>query len=289
MAGIRSHSHRSFRVVICPLISAFCCLSGLQANWMFDGKTGLLHDSNVSRSNRSADVLDDQAWKTTLAAGYGWQLTDDLRLSLFGEAESHVWFNYEALNSISPGVSGNLRYRFALGATAPWIRSETKLSYMEFREDRRSGLSFRQGLRAGKNFTERISADVSYLFEHFSAEDVIFDQTGHSGSVQLGFSVTSSMQISAGYTFRYGDVISHGIPPRPDIVSIASAFGPVTTFGTPYTAYRFDASTHVLSVAASQGLNNFAAIQLAYEWHYTTRAHLSYINHIVEARVAVSF
>jgi hypothetical protein len=277
------------RVVVSFLSLLFILAEPLRANWMFDGKSGLLYDSNVSRSNRSSDVLDDQAWKTSLAAGYGWQLIDNLRASLSGELESHIWGNYSALDVVSPGIEANLRYRFGLGANSLWMRSETKSSYDEFRENRRSGWSLRQGLRIGKNITDRLSLDGSYLFENFSAKDFIFDQAAHSGSANINFSVTSSLQVSGGYIFRYGDVISHGVPPRPDIVSIASAFGPVTTFGTPYTAYRFEATTHVLSVAASQSLNNFAAVQLAYEWHHTSRDQLSYINHIVEARVVVSF
>jgi hypothetical protein len=277
------------RVVLSFLSLSFILAEPLRANWMFDGKSGVLYDSNVSRSNRSSDVLDDQAWKTSLAAGYGWQLIDNLRVSLSGELESHIWGNYSALDVVSPSIDANLRYRFGLGANAPWIRSETRSSYSEFRENRRSGWSFHQGLRIGKNITERLSLDGSYLFENFSAQDFIFNQTAHSGSANVNFSVTSSFQVSGGYTFRYGDVISHGVPPRPDIASIASAFGPVTTFGTPYVAYRFEASTHVLAMAASQSLNNFAAVQLAYEWQYTSRDQLSYINHVIEARVAVSF
>ena len=280
---------RRARLIWCLVILPLAWPASVSANWMFDGKSGFLYDSNISRSNRSPDVLDDLAWKTTATAGYGWQLTDDLRLSLLGELESHVWFTYEDLSNFSPSLSGNLRYRFGLGANAPWIRSETKLSYTEVREDRRSGMGFRQGLRIGKNFTERLSADIAYLFDYFGADDVIFDQTGHSGSAHLNFSLTSSTQLSAGYSFRHGDVISHGVPPRPDIVSLASAFGPVTTFNTPYTAYRFDASTHALAAAASHSLNSFAAIQVGYEWQHTERDHLTYINHIVEARFAISF
>ena len=73
------------------MLVALVNAASAQRDWIFDVRTGVLYDSNVSRSNRSADVLDDAAWRSVIAAGQGFQLTDDLRLGVFGELESHVW------------------------------------------------------------------------------------------------------------------------------------------------------------------------------------------------------
>ncbi len=97
------------------------------------------------------------------------------------------------------------------------------------------------------------------------------------------------MQIAAGYTYRYGDVNSYAVPPRPDIVRIAEVLGPINTFDTPYIAYRFPASTHSGSVAISQSLNRFAALQASYEWQFTSHNFLHYTNHVAELAVALSF
>ena len=255
----------------------------------FDIRSGVLYDSNVSRSNRSEDVLDDAAWRSVIAAGQGFQLTDDLRLGVFGELESHVWGTYDGLSNLRPGLAPNLRYRFGLGKNAPWVRLEPKLAYADFAEARRSGWDFRPGVRAGFRVAERFTLEAAYLYEHFAARDIIFDQQAHSASFRGTLEVTSSMQIAVGYAYRYGDVNSYAVPPRPDIVRIADAFGPINTFDTPYVAYRFSASTHSSSVAISQSLGSVAALQASYQWQHTSHNSLRYTNHVAELAIALSF
>ncbi|MDQ3120081.1 MAG: hypothetical protein M3Q89_11030 [Verrucomicrobiota bacterium] len=260
-----------------------------RGNWVFDLRSGGLYDSNVSRSNRSEDVLDDAAWRTVITAGQGIQLTDDVRLGVFAEVESHVWATYDGLNNLRPGLGANLRYRFGLGKNAPWIRAETKASYADFAEARRSGWEVRPGIRGGLRLTERFALEAAYEYEHFAARDVRFDQEAHAASLRGTLAITSSMQIAVGYKFRHGDVNSYAVPPRPDIVKISKDFGPIDTFDTPYIAYRLAASTHSSSVAISQALGNFAALQLSYEWQHTARESLRYTNHLAELAVALSF
>lgn len=264
-------------------------LAPVRANWIFDLRTGVLYDSNLSRSNRAADRLDDAAWHSSLSVGRGFQLSDDLRASVFGEWESHVWGTYEGLNNVRPGLAANLRQRFGLGKNAPWVRLETKLAYADFAEGRRSGWDFQPGLRAGVNVAERFALEAGYLYSLFAARDVIFDGAAHRASVRGKFELSSSTQIAVGYTYRDGDVNSHAVPPRPDIVAIAKAFGPVDTFDTPYVAYRFEAVTHSVSLDLSHALNGVAALQASYEWQHTRRDSLQYTNHVAELAVALSF
>jgi hypothetical protein len=272
-------------LVLAVLVSA----ASAQRDWIVDARSGVLYDSNVSRSNRSADVLDDAAWKSLIAAGQGFQLTDDLRLGIFGELESHVWATYSGLNSVSPGVAPNLRYRFGLGKNAPWVRLETKVAYFGSSEARRSGWEIPSALRAGISLSERLSLEAAYRYRHFDARDVRFDQDSHSGSVRGRLEIASSTQVALGYTYRHGDVNSHAVPPRPDIVAIARAFGPVDTFDTPYVAYRFAATTHSTSIAINHALNSFAAVQATYEWQRTTHEALQYTNHVAELGIALTF
>jgi hypothetical protein len=261
----------------------------VRGDWIFDIRSGGLYDSNVSRSDRSEDVLDDAAWRSTIAAGQGFQLTDDLRLGVSGEVESHVWGTYDGLNNLRPGLVANLRYRFGLGKSAPWVRLETNVAYADFAESRRSGWDFRPRLRAGVRPADRFTLEAAYAFGHFAARDVIFDQESHSGSLRGTFEITSSMQVAVGYTYRYGDVNSYAVPPRPDIARIAKVLGPINTFDTPYIAYRFSATTHISSVAISQSLSSFAALQASYEWQNTRKDFLQYTNHVAELAVALSF
>jgi hypothetical protein len=107
----------------------------------------------------------------------------------------------------------------------------------------------------------------------------------------LSFDVTSSLQISLGYAYRYGDVVSYAVPPRPDILRLASEEQIVTTFGTDplYTAYRLQASTHSVSVSARYFVAKYLSVLVSYEYAATSHDPLEYENHLIEAKVAFAY
>ena len=144
-------------------------------------------------------------------------------------------------------------------------------------------------MRGGVNLSERIRLEAAYAYEHYDARDVVWESDAHRVSLHGKFEITSSLQMTLGYTYRHGDVTSAAIPPRPDIVAIADVREPINTFDETYMAYRFPASTHIGSIAISQTLTSNIAIQASYEYQYTTHDPLHYINHLVEAAIAVSF
>lgn len=290
MKTIPDHAGAALRHFLLPLF-VFACLQPLRAgqNWTFDFRNGILYDSNVSRSDRSSDVEQDEAWHAVLSAGQGFQLNDDLRLSVLGEVQSEVWRTYGGLSNVEPALAANLRYRFGLGKNAPWIRFDAKLSYADFEEARRSGWDIVPALRAGLSLSDRFRLEAAYSFERFAARDAVFEQDSHRVSLHGKIGLTSSMQMVIGYTYRHGDVTSAAIPPRPDVVKIAEVREPIDTFDEEYVAYRFEASTHTASIALSQALTNFAAIRASYEWQYTTHDPLHYINHVSEVAIAFSF
>jgi len=257
--------------------------------WIFDLRTGVLYDSNVSHSDRDSDRKEDFAWRSVLSAGQGFQLTDDLRLAVSGKLEGQWWASYEGLSNVRPGVDANLRSRFGLGKDAPWIRLGTRLAYGGFVEARRSGFDARPTLSAGFSATERLRFDAAYEYQRFDARDEVFELEAHSVSAHATFAITSSLEAVAGYTYRDGDVTASAVPPRPDIVAIADVRIPIDTFDEPLMAYRFAASSHVASVGINQAISTSAAIQATYEFQHTSHESLTYTNHIAEVSLAFSF
>jgi hypothetical protein len=63
-------------IVLLTLLSSFA-----RAEWRFEGQTGVAYNSNLSNSDRSADVRDDWAWNSDISAGRALQITRDLRLN----------------------------------------------------------------------------------------------------------------------------------------------------------------------------------------------------------------
>src|SRR5437870_1072890 len=208
-------------------------LSSTRADWRFDAETGAFYDSNLSRSDRAADEKDDWAWKSDVRAGYGFQLSRDLRLNLAADVEGQLWDRFDAFDEIAAGASAGLRYRFGLGRQAPWILVEDRLAYDRFRESTRSGWDERLRVRGACVITERVSIEAAYNFENFATPDRFFDIQENSVGARVIVDLTSSLQIALDYRFRDGDVISYALPPRPDILLLTSERRPVTTFGTP--------------------------------------------------------
>ncbi len=273
---------------LCFFLAQFRTATARQ-DWIFDIRTGVLYDSNVSNSDRSADVEKDYAWTAMLSAGQGFQLNDDLRLSVFGEMESQVWMTYGGLSNIEPSLTSNLRYRFGLGKNAPWVRLEAKVGYADFNESRRSGWDIEPGVRVGVSLCERVRLEAAYAYEVYDARDVVFESNAHRLSLWGKVEITTSLQVTVGYTYRNGDVTSSALPPRPDIVAISDVREPINTFDETYVAYRFPATTHIGSIAISQALTNSVALQASYEYQYTTHDSLHYVNHVAELAIAVTF
>src|SRR2546429_3106930 len=116
-------------IVLLILFSSFA-----RAEWRFEGETGVVYNSNLSNSDRSADVRDDWAWRSDISAANGLQLTRDLRLNFGADMRGEVWDRFDAFNTIGPGASAGLRYRFGLGRQAPWVLLEDRFGYDRFHD-----------------------------------------------------------------------------------------------------------------------------------------------------------
>jgi hypothetical protein len=159
-----------------------------------------------------------------------------------------------------------------------------------FRENQRSGLNNEFRLGGGIGITNRISVEAEYLLEHFAARDGFFDETGHNAIVRLVIDVTSSLQVALSYGYRYGDVISSAIPPRPDILLLTSETKTINSFDEPFVAYYLpESSTQTISVSAGYSLNNSMSIQVGYEYLHTCHDPLEYENHVVEAKFVLAY
>jgi hypothetical protein len=260
------------------------------AEWRFEAETGAVYDSNLSNSDRAADVRDDWAWKSDISAGNALQLTRDLRLNLGADVRGEVWDRFGAFNTIGAGVSTGLRYRFGLGRQAPWVLLEDRFGYDRFQDTAQSGNDNVVNLRGGIALSDRIALEGGYAFESFIAPDDFYDRQVHRGKVRMFFDVTSSLQVSVGYTYLEGDVISYAVPPRPDIAPFAIEREDEDEFGLPLrTAYKFRARTHAFSVSIAYQVTKYGSLQLGYEYAVITRDPVQYEKHLVEAKIAVAY
>ena len=272
-------------IVLLIVFSSFA-----RAEWRFEAETGAFYDSNLSNSDRSADVRDDWAWKSQISAGNSLQLTRDLRMNLGADLRGEVWDRFGAFNTIGPGASAGLRYRFGLGRQAPWVLVENRFGYDRFQDTAQSGNDNMFNLQAGIALSDRIALEGGYAFESFVAPDDFYDRQVHSANVRMVFDVTSSLQVTVGYTYHEGDVISYAVPPRPDIAPFSIEREDEDEFGQPLrTAYKLLGRTNAVSFSVAYQLMKYASVQLGYEYAITTHDPLQYENHLVQANVAFAY
>jgi hypothetical protein len=266
-------------------------LSSVRAEWRLDAQTGFFYNSNLSNSDRASDVQSDWSWQTDLRAGRDLQLTRDLRLMLGLDVGGDVGSEYSAFSNISPGGSVGLRYRFGLGRQAPWIMVEEKLHYAAFDENVRNGWDEVVRLRGGLALSDRVALEVAYSFRNFAARDNFFDEQSNSVSGRLVVDLNSSWQVSLGYSYRDGTVISYAVPPRPDILQLTTDRRVVTTFGDDplYTGYRLNGQTNALSISTAYAVTKYLSVGIGYEYASTWHDPLRYENHLVQARVAFAY
>jgi hypothetical protein len=262
----------------------------VEAEWGFNAETGIVYDSNLSNSDRSADVRDDWGWRSDVSVNNGLQLTRDLRLNLGADVRGDVWDRFDAFNTVGVGGTASLRYRFGLGRQAPWVLLEDRFGYDRFHDTSQSGNDNEVNLRGGVALNERIALEGGYAFESFIAPDDFYDRQLHHADARMIFDVTSSLQLALGYAYREGDVISYAVPPRPDIARFAIKRENEDEFGQPLrTAYKFLGRTHALSFSAAYQLTKRASVQLEYEYSITMHDPLEYEKHLVEFKIAVAY
>jgi hypothetical protein len=266
-------------------------LGPARADWRFEAETGALYNSNLSNSDKDADIRDDWATQTLVRASDGFQLARNLRLNLGLEVRGEAWARYDGFNNVDPGGMLSLRYRFGLGRLVPWVAVEDLLAYSFFNEYQRNGFENRFSVRGGFGITDRLSIEAEYVFDDFAAQkEAFWSLSGHTGSIRLAFDATPSLQLSLGYSYRNGEVISYALPPRPDLVFFADERDVVPSFGNPaFTAYRVRGSTHALSASASYTVSKYISVRVTYEFRDSTHNSLEYLNHLFEAKIGFAY
>lgn len=258
-------------------------------DWIRDFRGEVSYDDNLSNSNRGADQRDDFALEGHARFGRFGELTDDLRLTVTADLDARTFVHYEDFNSVTVGSTMSLRYRFGLGAMAPFVRVEGSGGYADFKQTLQSGGRFRAGIAIGKRLTERLALDASYFFEDIGGHIRLFERRSHTFALAAAFDLTERTQVTAVYELREGEVISYAVPPRPDIVALANDRREVDTFGRPYVAYNLDATTHTLAFGVSQALTESVSVSARYEWQATNRSQISYFGNVVRVSIHAEF
>jgi hypothetical protein len=253
--------------------------------WFGDVDAGTVYEDNLSRAAKAADQESDLAFASTLSVGHVFALTGSTAARASLDIGGSAYTEFGKLNNLASGFTLSLRHKLGLGPFVPWMRVFASGAYLNYADDFLDSALWSGGLEVGKRVHERIDLKAGYLYEVRDANNGVYDQAGHTLSLQGSFLLTPATELTLGYWTRWGDFTVHralGPPPaRPVRV--------VDTFDRPLFAFRVDATTFAGSVKLSHALTDHASLSLAYEYEYAVGPRVDYPNNVVRAGLSLSY
>jgi hypothetical protein len=246
-------------------------------------------NSNATNANRSSDRIGALLTTADLVAGdrFGIGRNDALHVSAHVGAD--WWPRFGGLFQSGIGGRAEWRHKFGLGAMVPVLSAELAVDVVSARERDRRGTASGVTLGLTKRFDDAMRATLTHELAEHAARGAAFDRRGAETALEVDRDMSDVLALSFRASYRDGDVLSHGTPPRPDLVALAPNRTPVTTFGPTMVAYSIESRSIALRLALTRSLGQSSAVTLGYEWRDTRRTPLVYVNHLVTLALVHQF
>lgn len=246
-------------------------------------------NDNITNANRSTDQID--ALSTGLDAGAATRigLASNDALLLSGHLASDWTPRFDDLREHGLGGRAEWEHKFGLGPLVPTIGIELAVDAIVAADRDREGIATAGRVTLRKRFDDLWRATVSQDFGRRGARSPIFDQQSRETSVAVARSVGDLWHVTVRASYRDGDVVSYGTPPRPDLVSLAPNRTSTTTFGRAMVAYSIDASSIAADVTAARAIGNNSSLSIGCTHRETRRSPLVYVNNLVSVSIGHRF
>lgn len=176
----------------------------------FTADSALTLDSNISRSQRSKDIVDDVGLEVGLAVAHSLRLNDKSGLVLRAGAEITEQFHHTDLSQLK--LDGSVRYRIqpVVGFTNPWVELMLEGARLQYRNsDIRDGWVWATGATVGKYFTDRIRMTAGWNYEVRRADDGrVFDWHHNTIALTADYRFTQKGTLYASAARIDGDQVS---------------------------------------------------------------------------------
>lgn len=256
--------------------------------WIADAEVGLLNYSNINRSAFDSDKRDDSAFIPAISLGRYNQLTDSTRLRATADFEAGLYNKFELLNYSKAGAALAVRQKLGFGSDASWLRPHFSVEYMDVGEDIRDSLLYEAGVHIGKQLMPRLDGQIGYIYTLRDGKNDVFDQKGHTLSLEMGYMLIDRLLLTAGYFYRYGDFDSAYSPYNYTQTCDAQAI--TKAFTDYFYTYRLAGRTNTIAVAASYSLlNGHGSLNIGYQRDDGKANALDYVDDIVRASFIYSY
>ena len=247
-------------------VAAFPLAAGAQ--WRLEADGHRVYDDNLSRAQRSEDILDDSAWTGRVALARRLALGDwDASVHVEGRAERYDEFS--GLDRLALGLGGSARRKLGLGLTAPWLGLSASVLRDRYDQEVRDGTRLALAATLGKRFSERLELSAGAGYDRREQRKDLattpvsgkpFSLQGRSLSLNGNYAFTDRLLLLASAARRQGDVVS-STRRNFQIFTESSAIADDPAFGPDFIAYRLSgARTHSYSLGLSWELWRRATI-----------------------------
>jgi len=270
------------------------------AGWLDEVGLELRFDDNLTRAQLDRDIKSDTAAVVSAAAGTGYQLTDNGRLSLTLTLSGSAYRRYEGLNNLNAGLELAYRWKFGLGPYVPELRLSGSATRLDYQDAPRDGWLYLGEIAIAKRLSDRSGIRIAYQVERRESDMVadrlrptiaadVFDLTSHNLIFGGDYSLNPEYVLAAAYTIRDGDIVSTTLRNR-QVFLASSAIAADPVFGPGRFAYKMKALTRGLSLSVSRVIGEQGSFTVGYE-HLDSRAEggIDYEANLVRATYLYQF
>lgn len=264
-----------------------CC--ALAGTWSESADVAVAWQSNASNATTNADAVGalqfvvNMATRSRTSLNAADAIAPDLHLTI------EAWPVFSELTTIQPGAGIEWQHKGGLGPFAPTFFAGTKLDVLLARDEDRRGFFGAVSLGVRKRVTEATRLELSQEFSRVEAKARVYDRDFAETGLRLTHDWDEDLSLGLAVFWRYGDVVSHATPPRPDLVALARDRMNVSTFDRGFVVYSLRAGTIGGRVSLSRRFTEEFSSVLAYEFRRTERRGLEYVNHLVSLAAVRQF
>jgi hypothetical protein len=275
---MRAFCHSKQAVVLAALLVTG---TRAQAQAFADIQAELLHNDNLTRSERAIDVKEDSAAALTATGGIRLRPGTYTGLTLSGTLNRTQFRRYTGLSSWEAGLAANLSHKFGIGDLAPTLSVELGVARNEYNRGLRDAWIYRADLRLQKRLTDTLNLSGGLRYEERDGDhDVprvipVAPRPGNSWDVRShGFFLNAEQDLgaatwlSASYQHQQGDVVSTATS-YPKIFDTATAITLDPLYGPATVAYRIPAHTHMLTLDLNRAVFESSTLYAGLEYQQT--------------------
>ncbi len=246
-----------------------------------DIQTELLHNDNLTRSERDSDAKEDTALALEARAGVHLQPGDYTGLTFTGTLNRTQYRRYAGLSSSEIGVGLAASHKFGIGERQPVLGIDLGVARNEYNLGMRDAWIYRAGIGLQKRLTDSFHLSAGLRYEKragdhdvprnipvFPRSGASWDGASRSVFVTLEHDLGPATWISATWQVQDGDVTSTAIS-YPKIFNTATAITLDPLFGPLTVAYRIPALTHSLAFDLNRAVLFSSTLYVGIEYQDT--------------------